>query len=823
MKKIVLFKKAAAVLCALAMTSLARADRTELLWQKVPGDYSWLGTVNNERGLAYNPVTKHVLVPSRTGGNIIHVLNAADGSEVPSDGDPTIPKTLDATGISGGTFAINMIGVGDDGAIYVCNLTTGSTTSPFKVYRWADENAAPTVAYSGDPTGGTAGVRFGDSFFVRGGGATTQLIAGTRATANVGIFTTTDGLTFTANYVSGAGVATGQLGVAFGAGNTAWSKLNGGSPLRHYSFNLTTKTATLIEAITVSPNTIGPIGSDPSGKYLGVIATDAQATARVYDVGGSGATLVGELKFTTSNANGNGIGGVDIGDSKAFFLEPNNGIIALSIVVEVTPVTIQTPPASISVIEGGKAQFTVTAAGTPPLTYQWTHAGTNLPGATASTLNVAAANADTAGEYKVTVSNAAGAVPSNPATLTVLPIVRSSHLNLRWKILPGDRPWIANDNNTRGIAINKVTGNVLVVSRTGLGVGATAQVRVLDGSTGADKGVLNVDTTIIKGGTFTLNMIGVADDGAVYGANLTTDSGSSAFIVYRWDNDSPETVPVVVYIGDPSNGSSRTEDRRFGDSFDVRGSGDTTQILAGSRNGNIASIIFPNADPLLAAATAIVSDGPDGEFGLGVAFGSGNSIYGTATAALLRLVSFDDPIAGQGSTIPGTVVHAYTSDEVPTAVSNVAFDPTSNFLAGNAIENPDDIRLYSIGGDGTATLVDQELWELDNPNINGTGSLDFGLNKLVTLNSNNGIMVFDFAAVVGATLSNASIGGDGKFSFTVTGDPGTVYTIQSTTSLTPPVSWTTLPTVTIGAGGTATFTDATPTGPGARFYRAVNP
>src|SRR5438046_1982415 len=90
---------------------------------------SWRGTrsgaaSNTERGIAYNPVTKHVLVVSRQAPIGVHILDADTGAEIPSVADPSVPKTLDMTGISGGTFIVDMAGVGDDGVIYVGNLTT---------------------------------------------------------------------------------------------------------------------------------------------------------------------------------------------------------------------------------------------------------------------------------------------------------------------------------------------------------------------------------------------------------------------------------------------------------------------------------------------------------------------------------------------------------------------------------------------------------------------------------------------------------------------------------------------------------------------------
>jgi len=130
------------------------------------GGYTFLGTANNERGLAYG--NGHLYLVSRNGGSFIRRLDPLTGLDL---GSP-----LDTTGVSGGTFAVNDIAVGGDGAIYVGNLTTESTTSPLKVYRWATEGSIPTVAYTGDA--GLAGSRVGDNLAVIGSGSSTRLALG---------------------------------------------------------------------------------------------------------------------------------------------------------------------------------------------------------------------------------------------------------------------------------------------------------------------------------------------------------------------------------------------------------------------------------------------------------------------------------------------------------------------------------------------------------------------------------------------------------------------------------------------------------------------
>src|SRR6266853_602764 len=82
--------------------------------------------------------------------------------------------------------------------------------------------------------------------------------------------------------------------------------------------------------------------------------------------------------------------------------------------------SITTEPASQMVTVGQTATFTVVAAGTTPLSYQWRKNGTAISGATSSSYTTpATTSADNSSQFTVMVSNTAGNVTSSAATLTV--------------------------------------------------------------------------------------------------------------------------------------------------------------------------------------------------------------------------------------------------------------------------------------------------------------------------------------------------------------------------------------------------------------------
>ncbi|MHB8503922.1 MAG: immunoglobulin domain-containing protein, partial [Candidatus Acidiferrales bacterium] len=97
---------------------------------------------------------------------------------------------------------------------------------------------------------------------------------------------------------------------------------------------------------------------------------------------------------------------------------------AATLTVNPAPIapTITTTPANQTVTAGQIATFTVVAAGTAPLSYQWQKNGVSISGGTsASYTTPATATTDSGSTFTVVVSNTAGTVTSAAATLTVNP------------------------------------------------------------------------------------------------------------------------------------------------------------------------------------------------------------------------------------------------------------------------------------------------------------------------------------------------------------------------------------------------------------------
>jgi hypothetical protein len=83
--------------------------------------------------------------------------------------------------------------------------------------------------------------------------------------------------------------------------------------------------------------------------------------------------------------------------------------------------SITTQPANQTVAVGLSATFRVVATGASPLSYQWQKSDAAISGATAASYTTPPTTAgDTGSMYRVVVSNSAGQVISNPATLAVV-------------------------------------------------------------------------------------------------------------------------------------------------------------------------------------------------------------------------------------------------------------------------------------------------------------------------------------------------------------------------------------------------------------------
>jgi len=355
------------------------------------------------------------------------------------------------------------------------------------------------------------------------------------------------------------------------------------------------------------------------------------------------------------------------------------------------PPLITSQPTNETLLEGMTATFSVGTASNAPLSYQWQFNNgsgpTNLTdtggiaGSATSSLtisNVAPANA---GAYSVIVSNAAGALPSASASLTVLtgqaPVIVAQPTNQT--VLPGagatlsvsavgDPPlsyaWLLNGTTPTGPGVRYGSGgSTLTITNATLSNAGNYSVIVTNnfGSVTSAVAALNVTSVTTAGVTlqtlysFTNNSFGClpyagllqASDGNFYGP--ATGGGADGYgTVYRMKPNG--AVSLVYTFANSSYGGfpagallQGTNAYLYGTCFTGGAAGDGALFRVATNAGGLAAYAFISSTGYYPIAGLI--QGQDGNF-YGTANGGGAYGYGTVykltpNGALTALAAFN--------------------------------------------------------------------------------------------------------------------------------------------------------------------------------------
>jgi hypothetical protein len=606
----------------------------------------------NMRGLTYDPTSGNLIFVDThegSGGTVggagalspysaIYILDGNSGA---------IIGALNTNGIIGGSYTHVVPGVSDDGVVYVCNQTTASQTTGFKIYRWPTANTndpsfnlPPTVAFSNvinTANSGTSSERIGQTMDVRGSGPNTQIILGTSSLNGNGksvfVFTTADGTNFTQHRIGFTNSITAPVfndGIAFGPGNTFFAK-QVGKPFLYCAFDLTTNAdnaGTVISSFAASSVNdpllnISAIAYDSINKLLGGLeeiggtATGGRGKVWLFDLANptnrapavlASRTFIPNFQKTTAPM---GYLRFRFG-TNLYAHASNNGFLASEVdSVALNPPTFTTDlPSTTRVAVGQNVHFEVRAV-VDVTNYQWYSNNVAIPGATTYFYDIPNATSGMSGStYKVVAFNAAGSADSVTSTLTVVSATDFFHPNLLWSI-PANTLALSNPTNfitsnggggtpnERCIAYNALSNQLLVVRGPSFG---NLRIFVVDADRGTNGAIYTLNTNGMTAGvTVALAGIGVADDGAVYAATVANDS---SFKIFMWTNTDPNTVPITIWgtnsgagafnpIADLTGGQSF----RFGDNLAVHGSGNDTEIILDSQNPTrYVSILRPTPD-----------------------------------------------------------------------------------------------------------------------------------------------------------------------------------------------------------------------------------
>jgi hypothetical protein len=224
--------------------------------------------------------------------------------------------------------------------------------------------------------------------------------------------------------------------------------------------------------------------------------------------------------------------------------------------IPVMPPIITAQPQDVVALPSGVATFSVTALGTPVLTYQWYWEGLQLPGATSNTYTISGAQSFYAGRYQVIVSNGAGTATSAVATLTILipPAITGQPVSQVVK---------QGDNTVLNLT---ASGTEPLSYRWYFGTNAIA------GATGPELVIPNTQTTNV--GEYHVVVTNVA--GVTSSVTVTVTLGvPPAFIIQPASQFVPVGTNITLIVGATGTGPLAIQWRRYGAAI----SGATTPLF----------------------------------------------------------------------------------------------------------------------------------------------------------------------------------------------------------------------------------------------------
>ena len=170
-----------------------------------------------------------------------------------------------------------------------------------------------------------------------------------------------------------------------------------------------------------------------------------------------------------------------------------------------TAPAISLQPTNLAVNAGNTASFSVSASGTPPLSYQWSFNGTNIANGTNLSLTLTNVQFSQAGSYSVVVTNQYGSITSSNATMNVfaIPPFISSQPGNQWayagttanfKVSAGGTLPLAYQWNWNGTNLNGATNSLLTLTNVQLPVAGNYSVLVTNmaGAQSSSNAVLTV-------------------------------------------------------------------------------------------------------------------------------------------------------------------------------------------------------------------------------------------------------------------------------------------------------------------------------------------
>ena len=312
-------------------------------------------------------------------------------------------------------------------------------------------------------------------------------------------------------------------------------------------------TATL--SVTAGTSVQPPVILSGPQSQTAIVGTDVTLTVQsggtdlTYQWQHNGTNIAGATDSSLSLTN---VQPTDAGTYTVIVTNPGGSVTSSATLVvtgtTVEPPTIISQPESQSVTAGTNVTLTVEAGGTD-LTYQWQHNGTNIAGATDSSLSLTNVQPTDAGTYTVIVTNPGGTTTTDPIVLTVTdsvpaPVIVSavqsqtvtagsdvsftvvasgSDLTYQWQFNGSNLPGATGSTlNLTGVQLADAGSYTVLVTNPGGTVASTATLSVTAGT--------SVQPPVILSGPQSQTAIVGTD------VTLTVQSGGTD-LTYQWQHN----------------------------------------------------------------------------------------------------------------------------------------------------------------------------------------------------------------------------------------------------------------------------------------------
>jgi hypothetical protein len=589
-----------------------------------------------------------------------------------------------------------------------------------------------------------------------------------------------------------AGSATGSVSVTSDASNPTVSIALAGTAMS----SLTINTQPASQTVTAGQSATFNVAATGNGTLTYLWSKNGVAI--------SGATSASYTTPATTSADNGAHFTVSVTDSTG---SVTSNSATLTVTATAVAPTISSQPASQTVSAGQTATFSVTAAGTATLSYQWTRNGAAISGATsASYTTPATVAADNGAKFAVTVTNSVSSVTSSAATLTVnVPPTISAQ--------PASKSVTAGQTATFSVTASGTGTMTYLWYKNGVSIGGATSASYTTPATAlADNGALfNVTVSSATGSVtsssavLTVNAAAVAPTITGQPASRTVTMGQTAAfsvtatgtatMTYQWKKNGA----AISGATSPSYTTPATVAGDNGAQFTV-----TVSNSVGNATSN-AAVLTVNVPPSITAqpASKTVTAGQTATFSV-TASGSGTLTYqwnknGAAISGATS-ATYTTPATvntDNGSLFTVTVTGGTGSVTSNSATLTVTAAPVAPSITGQPASKTvtaGQTATFTVTATGTATLTYQ--WKKNGAAISGatsasyttpaTTSTDNGASFTVTV-TNSVNSVTSSAATL--TVTSASVAPS------ITGQPASKTVTAGQTA-----------TFTVTATGTATLT-----------------